>query len=487
MISVLIIVLHAHAASHQLDTSRVPRNQRIDSVITKPNGYIDVPAPSIAMAKDTSVQITITRAVASSDLPRGAKDTTNLNFKDTDLRDIFRAMSVQHGLNIFLDNSINKRTTIALSKVQVYNAIKFLCEQNSVLLNYEGGIFKIEPPPPPPKPEPPPPKIPIVSYEGHLLSVQLKDDDLEKTILEIQRKTGLNILSMNGTTGTLTGTLNKLEFDVGFTQLMNNNGFAVQKKQGIYLVSRQDYFVGGGQGNQSQSGGPYWVSVKDSLVTVDVTNAPLDRVIPDMIRQLNTDVVFYNPLSGNITLRATNIPLSRALTTLLRNTNYSYRQSDGLYFIGEKTNKALSVTKLLKLKYLRAEKIADMIPQSITSQALVKPVKEHNGFVVIGSNDAIDEMQNFLDQVDKPVAQVLIEALVVDYDLTNGKEFSLQVGWLGKSDTTGIARSGSIIVNCRTRARLISWATILIFPSSGIFQAIFSYGSGRLRIRVSPT
>jgi type IV pilus assembly protein PilQ len=54
-------------------------------------------------------------------------------------------------------------------------------------------------------------------------------------------------------------------------------------------------------------------------------------------------------------------------------------------------------------------------------------------------------MEEFLAQVDKPVPQVLIEALVVDYDLTRNKEFGIQASYLGKADTTGIERSGTII------------------------------------------
>jgi type IV pilus assembly protein PilQ len=86
-----------------------------------------------------------------------------------------------------------------------------------------------------------------------------------------------------------------------------------------------------------------------------------------------------------------------------------------------------------------------MIPQSISSQAVVKPVKEQNGFVVIASNDVIEQMQEFLNEVDKPVAQVLIEALVVDFDLTHGSEFGIQAGITGKPDTTGIQRSGTYL------------------------------------------
>jgi type IV pilus assembly protein PilQ len=378
-------------------------------------------------------------------LPPGASDTTTLSFKDTDLRDIYRALSHQHGVNIFLDNSIAKRATISLVRVRVYDAIKFLAEQNGLTLRLEGGIFKVLPPPPPVQPEPPPPKVPLVGYENGLLSVALKDDELERVILEIQKKSGKNILALSGTSGTVSGKLMDVEFDVGFTQLMNNSGFAVQKRNGIYLVSRLDYFVGTQGTTSPQKTGPYWISVKDSMVTIDVTNAQLERVIADVTRQLNTDIVFYNAVSGTVTARAGNVPLKRALDLILRNTNYTYRESEGVYFVGEKSNKALASTQLLRLTYLTAEQILEMIPQSLSSQATLKVMKEHNGIVAIGPMDVVDQLREFLAQIDKPVAQVLIEALVVDYDLSKGSEFGIQAGVLGQADTSLFGRAGSLI------------------------------------------
>lgn len=449
-------IYHIHA-QEQSDSVRETVKRKLDSIIVSPTGYLNVPSPQLlskadsinkqkSLSNDELRDTTSEKSVSDvTDIPPGAKDTTTLSFKDTDIRDIFRGLSIQHGLNIFLDNSINKRVTISLMSVRVYDAIKFLCEQNNLLLNLEGGIFKIAPPPPPKEEPPPPPKPPTVSYDNHLLSVQLKNDDLERVVLEIQKKTGFNILLLNGTTGTITGTLNNIEFENGFTQLLNNNGFAVQKKNGVFIVSRMDYFVGTQSGNQQKPTGPYWVSVKDSLVSLDVTNAPLDRVVSDIVKQCNSDVVFYNSLSGTLSIRATNIPFSKALDLMLKNTNFTYRESEGTYFIGERANKSLAVTKLIKLKHLRADKVMEMIPQAISSQAMVKAVKEHNGLVIIASSDVIEQMKEFLLQVDKPIAQVLIEALVVDFDRTKGSEFGIEAGLLGSPDTTGIARSGSLV------------------------------------------
>jgi type IV pilus assembly protein PilQ len=377
-------------------------------------------------------------------LPKGVYELTTLNFKDSDLRDIFRVISLQHHLNIFLDNAINQKATIALSNVQVYDAIQFLVKEYGLTLAYGGGIFTISPLPPPVV-VPPPPKVPSVFYDGVYLTINTQGDEIETVVEELHKKCGRNILLLSGTTGKVTGTLSRIDFDQGFTHLMNNNGFAVQLKGGVYIVSRQEYFVGTQGKAESTPTGPYWVSVQDSLVTMDVTNAPLDRILPDIVRQLNRDVVFYNSVTGVVSARATNISLERALDLLLRNTNFTYRESDGLYFIGEKTNKALSVTKLMKLKYLRAEKITELIPQSISSAALIKPVKEHNGFVMISSQDVIVQMEELLAEIDKPVAQVLIEALVVDYDLTDITDLGIQAGLLGRPDTSGVERSGTVI------------------------------------------
>ncbi len=387
--------------------------------------------------------------IKESDIPLTAKDTTSLNFKDTDVRDVFRALSYQHHLNLFVDNSISKHLTISLSNIRVYDAIKFICSQQDLSLKLEGGIFKIMPPPPQPKPEPPPPKIPWIYYENNLLSVQLKNDDLDAVIQRIQEKSKKNILLANGTAGSVSGTLSDIDFDLGFTQLMNNNGFAVQKKNGVYTICRLDYFVGSQGSQQSgQKAGPYWISVHDSLVTIDVTNAPLDRVLSDIGRQLNTDVIFYSQVTGSVTARATNISVERAFSLLLRNTTFTYRQSEDMYFIGEKSNKTMTATKVLRLKYLRADKTLDLIPQFISSQSAVKVIKELNGIVIVASNDVIAQAEEFIKEIDKPVPQVLIEAIVVDYDRTKALSLGVSAGLRGSGDTTiSTGKNDSFISN----------------------------------------
>jgi type IV pilus assembly protein PilQ len=386
---------------------------------------------SVVLSGDTAI---VQNALAQ--IPAGAEDTTTLSFKNTDIRDIFRGLAYQHGLNIFVDNAIDKRVTISLNQVRVYDAIKFLCAQNNLDLSLKGGIFEITVPPPP-KVIPPPKHVPYVAYQSGDLWIDAKNDDLQDVIQGIRDKSGRNILVMGGTSGAITGELNDINFDVGFTQIMNNNGFAVEKRDGIYIVSRLQYYVKGEEGKKSPvNSGPYWVSAKDSLVTIDVTDAPIERVISDLVHQTNSDAIFYNDVPGEITARVTNVSMTEALNLLLMNTKATYRISNGKYFVGDKTDKTLASVQMVKLKYLRPEKVIEMLPQSISSEAAIKPVREDNGIVIMATSDVISQFDAFVRAIDKPVPQVLIEALVVDYNLTKSSQLGVGAGFRNSPDTS---------------------------------------------------
>lgn len=369
-------------------------------------------------------------------LPPGALDTTTISFKNADIRDVFRGLAYQHGLNIFVDNSIDKRVTISLNRVPVYDAIKFLCKQNDLNLSLNGGIFEITVPPPPKVVPPPIPKA-YVAFDDGDLWIAANNVGLQSVVQSIRDKSGRNILITEGTSGPVTGQLNDINFDVGFTQIMNNNGFAVEKRDGIYIVSRLQYYVGGkGEKGGGQNTGPYWISAKDSLVTIDVTNAPIERVLSDLIHQTNSDAIFYNDVPGDITARVSNVSLTDALNYLLLNTNDTYRVSGGKYFIGERSDKTMTSVKLVKLKYLRPDDVIKMLPKYITSEATVKPVPEENGIVIMATNDVISQFQHLVKDIDKPVPQILIEALVVDYNLTKSSQLGVNAGIQRAPDTS---------------------------------------------------
>jgi type II secretory pathway component GspD/PulD (secretin) len=77
------------------------------------------------------------------------------------------------------------------------------------------------------------------------------------------------------------------------------------------------------------------------------------------------------------------------------------------------------------------------LPPNISTNATVKYDKEHNALVVIGSFDVVAQAQEFVDKIDRPVPQVLIEALVVDFNLNKIRDYGISIFTSGPGDTGG--------------------------------------------------
>jgi type IV pilus assembly protein PilQ len=72
-------------------------------------------------------------------------------------------------------------------------------------------------------------------------------------------------------------------------------------------------------------------------------------------------------------------------------------------------------------------------------------MKEQTGLVVVGPSDAVEQVKECLAQIDQPIPQVLIEAIVIDYDVSRGSEFGIEAGVLGGADTSGYQRRGTVL------------------------------------------
>jgi type II secretory pathway component GspD/PulD (secretin) len=69
--------------------------------------------------------------------------------------------------------------------------------------------------------------------------------------------------------------------------------------------------------------------------------------------------------------------------------------------------------------------------------AVINYDSEHNALIAIGSYDVVARVQEFIDKIDRPIPQVLIEALVVDFNINKIREFGLSVFTSGPGDSAG--------------------------------------------------
>lgn len=364
--------------------------------------------------------------------PNSGAIINTINIKDIDIRDIFRTIAFEYETNIIVDNDVNKKVSVSLFNIKVFDAVKLLAEDNGLELRYDNNRFfisnkKVE------IPQPPAPGLPIVEYQKGKLSVELDNVELKTFVQELRVKTKQNYLITQGTDGKISGVLNNIDLETGLKNLLSNNGYYLINKDSIFYLSRSSYYSSLENTNDVTKN-PYWVSANGNLVTLDVTRAELGRILSDLSNQLGLQMIRLAEPNSVVTVRCKEVPLKTAMDYLFKGTEFTYKNEKGVYLIGAKTNKGLEDTRLAYLNYLRADQIKEKIPASLIQNVNIGVSVEHNALVLSGSNEGINVIEDFISKVDQPVPQVLIEALVVDYNLNKIEAFGFTAG-IGDSAT----------------------------------------------------
>ena len=342
-------------------------------------------------------------------IPDNAKQTIELlDYKNTAIKDVLRSLAARYNINVFVDDAVEQRITVRLTGLTVHEVILFIAREYDLDMSLENSIYKITMPELP-LPEPKPLKV---AFENRLMTVDVEDEDLAKVMRALSEKSGQNIVLNRGVNGRISGFLQNLPFEQGLTTLLKSNGFELRNKDGVYMIDREMYVQSQDGGRQTRS---FWVDVQDSLISLDVSNADLGQVIREMAVQMDKDVVVLSELKGNVTAQCTNIAFDDIMDYLLKGTNFTYRKSGPIYLIGDKNIAGISSTQLIQLNHIKADGLIELLPESVTSKAMLQTIREHNAVMAVGTQDVIREVESYIRQIDYPIPQILIEAVVVDF------------------------------------------------------------------------
>ncbi|MBI2418558.1 MAG: type II secretion system protein GspD [Ignavibacteriales bacterium] len=348
--------------------------------------------------------------------PNCDKVISSLNFKNTDIRDVLRSIAYEYETNIVIDNMVDAKITVALFNISVADAIRIIAEDNRFDFSFDKQRFFVKPPKEKALPPPPAEPEPMVNFTDNKLTIDLNGIEVNKLVKVLKEKTNRNFLLTNGANGKVTGSLSNIEFDTGLRNILQNNGFYLTVKDSIYYISRSSYYSSLDNAGVKPAGA-YWVNARNGKVTIDVVQANADRVIDDIANQMSLQVIKLAPVQGNVTVRCTDVPVERAFNFILKGTEFTFKEEQGAYLFGNKTSKSLDNSKLLKMKFLQADKVKERLPGNVSQLATISVILEHNALVLSGTNEGINSVEEYIKVIDQPVAQVLIEALVVDYNL----------------------------------------------------------------------
>ena len=428
--------------------------------------------------------------------------------QNVNLRDFFSAIANQYDVNIYVDQNIQVMDSYRFYQLQLGDLISFVAKRHNLVLKKESGVYRLSlkpPPKPVEKPQPKPKELDI-SYENGKLAVNLTNEPIRKVIEKLSAVANTSILLDPKLNGNISGFLNNISLSEGIHELFKINGFRVKKEKGIYKVYKEYRHYTKTLAGQTPEQKGFYVDYTDSLITLDIPTANLGQIINVLVQEADLDVIFYDELQSTISMKLRVTDIEDAFGKLLRNTKYTYKKEDGIYYFGERNRKDLVIQEVVELKYLRAGKggnsgfknnsnltassraknmdlttgtnSANPIagnntyqnsPQrsnnsrlnkatyslqesrssnaeGFTSEALFTelskrdidavPLLEQNAVLITGTKLDIEDAKRVIRMLDRPIPQILIEALVIDIKDGEGLNQEIQA-WRGtNSDST---------------------------------------------------
>lgn len=373
-------------------------------------------SPSNAMALADSISPAPVRLVDTQVV------IPKLDFAGVPLADALGAISRAYKISLFVDSTVTGSLSLRLENVSLNDALLFIVKQHNLSWERTGKVLKLFKAPPPPV-EPRPLSI---AYQDSLFSCDLQLADIRELVRSVTQLTGRNIVVQNGTTGTVTGTIQRLPLEKALEALLTANGFTVSKAENVLYVSQRTDAKSAGSSIRSLD-----VKCTDGLITMSVSNASLADVVNNIGKSCNASLLLQTNLEGTVTASFTNRSVDDALLVILQNTAYTFKEQGGIIFIGNRDSEDLFVSRLIKLQHVIAGIVEPLIPATLSKLVSIKLVKEHNGLIVTGPRTSIARLEAFINEIDVPTPQVLFEVLVVDYTTTDRAEFGITANNFG--------------------------------------------------------
>jgi hypothetical protein len=262
----------------------------------------------------------------------------SLNVRNTEIRDVLQGLGIQYAVNILMAPEVSGPITVNFSKIKLKEAIRLIAEENGYVLSVVHGAVKVEKRPAPKPLAPPPPRF-KVAFEGGKLSVDVQKIPADQVIRRLVEATGKNIVSDQGPLQDMSAFFRDMDLRKGLNLLAETNGMSVREKDGVYAFYREAWSSGaaGKDGSSVTVPGRMRISVKDKLVSLEVTGAPLSDIISSISAQTGISTVVYGELKGTVTMRVSDIPIEQAFQILFRGTDFTFWVHNGIYFIGPQT------------------------------------------------------------------------------------------------------------------------------------------------------
>lgn len=402
-----------------------------------------------------------------NDVP-GLDERVDITLTNSSLQSFLAGIGKAHRINIIVDPAVDQNISVNFTDENVRNILLFICQKYELDIQFTGSILyfaKV-------KKEVIPKyrKLDIALNSDNTLTLDLQSDTLSEVVKQLAKLTGVNIVvEPEARYKLVNGYIQREPLPSVLEKLSNSNNLEYTKaKDGSFSLglyeSDKPTAQGGGYNNQNYSGAtsaqtpskaqpfkktksasiPFKIDKNvngESFITVDIVNQPLADILKSVSDELNINYVFQCEIAGVITMAVSKVTYEQLLNTLLKATTYSYRREGNIYLFGERPREGIRDSRVVALQYRGVKDVVEAIPKEITQGIQIHPFPELNSIILSGGSLNIQEVENFIKAIDKPVPVVTIEIMILDINKSHDVSGGIRAGVGSAPATSG----GSIL------------------------------------------
>ncbi len=366
----------------------------------------------------------------------GMSQKIELSMAGTNAYEFLRALAQTSNLNINIDPQVSFKVFSKFRNETPLNILLFLAKTYQLDINIIGSIVSINK-----VPEAKIAQLPKeikVSYNGdrNSLGFDLNNDSLSSVAKKISQVAQKNVVVPVALMAKkVTSFIAEAPFETALEKMAYANELKLNKTtDGVYifesLADGEELYINADQhtavrknNKTTATGGAtpgnYNIAGKkdadgNKLFSINAVNTPISDLIKSASAEANVNYFIYSEIRGSITTRLNDISYNNFLTALLQGTEYTFKYEAGTYLIGDRKLEGLRAHRIVKLQYRSLDTIQAMIPTEWKKGVEIKEFREQNTLLLAGSAPQVNEIANYIAQIDKVVPMVLIEVTLVD-------------------------------------------------------------------------
>lgn len=376
-----------------------------------------------------------------SETKKGLNEKIRIDISGLTLYDYLTSIASEHELNISVDSNLNEIINNNFFDVEVKDVFLFLIRKYNLEVKIMNSIISFEKKPPIEiKPPPLVQKEIDLNYnpENDFLSLKLKSDSLPMVAKRITEVSNKNVvLAPDVKDFKVSAYILNRPFDQVMEMMAKSNKLSVDRDEnGFYFLEKnidnqpkdKEGRRSGNKGkvNTPRSSGQLEMSLNNNgYLNVKAYESDLTSIIMQAAELLNVNYFFYDKPKDEITtFDADSIGFEELLLHIFKGKEFTYKEVDDLFFIGKQGTEGLRVTELVQMENRTIELVLTTLPKELLVGVEVKEILELNGLMISGSKRKLQEVKEFLREIDKVVPLVQIEVLIVQYK----KSYDVQTG-----------------------------------------------------------